>query len=324
MFSSSYHLSKFQFDSALTFSSGLSYYKYEASFILSIVCSSCTEPNVKDMLGDDFRLYKHTPAWSLAKAVEDEDTTEISKQVLQMHISVDYRDPEYKQTLLMLATRTNKIESVKKLLELGANPNAHNDSTKYFGQSAVLLACRFTRPSSKILALLLKYGGNPNSTACGVQENGLGEIVPIRDFALSAAVFSSFEKVKLLVDAGANINYATSTENCAIENCMIFDRMDIMLYLLQKGADYRRKFTEIDLDKPDYPTFEVDILYKLRKCVYPIGSKEYTDKMKVVNFLKKKGLDYWKSPIPSGMYGVIMRDIAPKSKADFDYYIKHY
>ena len=276
------------------------------------------------MLGDDFRLYKHTPAWSLAKAVEDEDTTEISIQVLQMHISVDYRDPEYKQTLLMLATRTNKIESVKKLLELGANPNAHNDSTKYFGQSAVLLACRFTRPSSKILALLLKYGGNPNSTACGVQENGLGEIVPIRDFALSAAVFSSFEKVKLLVDAGANINYATSTENCAIENCMIFDRMDIMLYLLQKGADYRRKFTEIDLDKPDYPTFEVDILYKLRKCVYPIGSKEYTDKMKVVNFLKKKGLDYWKSPIPSGMYGVIMRDIAPKNKADFDYYIKHY
>ena len=276
------------------------------------------------MLGDDFRLYKHTPAWSLAKAVKDEDTTEISKQVLQMHISVDYRDPEYKQTLLMLATRTNKIESVKKLLELGANPNAHNDSTKYFGQSAVLLACRFTRPSSKILALLLKYGGNPNSTACGVQENGLGEIVPIRDFALSAAVFSSFEKVKLLVDAGANINYATSTENCAIENCMIFDRMDIMLYLLQKGVDYRRKFTEIDLDKPDYPTFEVDILYKLRKCVYPIGSKEYTDKMKVVNFLKKKGLDYWKSPIPSGMYGVIMRDIAPKNKADFDYYIKHY
>ena len=276
------------------------------------------------MLGDDFRLYKHTPAWSLAKAVEDEDTTEISKQVLQMHISVDYRDPEYKQTLLMLATRTNKIESVKKLLELGANPNAHDDSTKYFGESAVLLACRFTRPSSKILALLLKYGGNPNSTACGVQENGLGEIVPIRDFALSAAVFSSFEKVKLLVDAGANINYATSTENCAIENCMIFDRMDIMLYLLQKGADYRRKFKEIDLDKPDYPTFEVDILYKLRKCVYPIGSKEYTDKMKVVNFLKKKGLDYWKSPIPSGMYGGIMRDIAPKNKADFDYYIKHY
>jgi len=52
----------------------------------------------------------------------------------------------------MLATRTNKIESVEKLLELGANPNAHDDSTKYFGQSAVLLACSFNRPSSKILS----------------------------------------------------------------------------------------------------------------------------------------------------------------------------
>ena len=43
--------------------------------LVLFVCFSCTEPNVNDMLGDDFRLYKHTPAWSLAKAVEDEDTT---------------------------------------------------------------------------------------------------------------------------------------------------------------------------------------------------------------------------------------------------------
>ena len=91
--------------------------KYLLLLVL-FVCFSCTEPNVKDMLGDDFRLYKHTPAWSLAKAVEDEDTTEISKQVLQMHISVDYRDPKYKQTLLMLATSTNKIESVKKIIRV--------------------------------------------------------------------------------------------------------------------------------------------------------------------------------------------------------------
>ena len=43
--------------------------------LVLFVCFSCIEPNVKNMLGDDFRLYKHTPAWSLAKAVEDEDTT---------------------------------------------------------------------------------------------------------------------------------------------------------------------------------------------------------------------------------------------------------
>ena len=51
--------------------------KYLLLLVL-FICFSCTEPNVKDMSGDDFRLYKHTPAWSLAKAVEDEDTTESS------------------------------------------------------------------------------------------------------------------------------------------------------------------------------------------------------------------------------------------------------
>ncbi len=47
----------------------------------------------------------------------------------------------------MLATRTNKIESVKKLLELGANPNAHDDSTKYFGQQY----------SKTVIMILIKY-----------------------------------------------------------------------------------------------------------------------------------------------------------------------
>ena len=46
-------------------------------FLALFVFLSCKEPNVKDMLGDDYRLYKYTPAWNLAKAVEDEDTAEI-------------------------------------------------------------------------------------------------------------------------------------------------------------------------------------------------------------------------------------------------------
>ena len=44
---------------------------------------------------------------------------------------------------------------------------------------------------------------------------------------------------------------------------MIHDRMDILLYLLQKGANIHTKFYEIDLNNLDHPTFPVDILYKL-------------------------------------------------------------
>lgn len=79
---------------------------------------------------------------------------------------------------------------------------------------------------------------------------------------------------------------------------MIHDRMDILLYLLQKGANIHTKFYEIDLNNLDHPTFPVDILYKLRKCAYPLNSKRHQDKMRVVEFLKLKGLDYSNSLIP--------------------------
>lgn len=289
-----------------------------------LIFSSCVDPNVKDMLGDDYRLYKNTSAWPLAQAVEDEDTFSIRNLIVDKHIFVDSRDPKYNQTLLMLAVRTNKEKSVKTLLELGANPNAHDDSLRYFGENAVIIASRFTLPSSKILGLLLKYGGNPNSTTCGVQRNNLGKTVPIRAFALGEAVFISFTKVILLVNAGADIDYSTSTDGSAIENCMINDRMDIMLYLLKKGADFHRKFSEIDMSSPNYSSFDVDILYKLRKCIYPLNSKEYHDKMLVVDFLKKHGLDYRNSPIPNNVYDIIKRDISPQDEQAYEHYLKYY
>lgn len=40
------------------------------------------------------------------------------------------------------------------------------------------------------------------------------------------------------------------------------------------------------------------ILYYLREMVFPLDSNEYKIKMEVVNYLKTKGLDYSKEPIP--------------------------
>lgn len=298
--------------------------KHFLFFTLIVFCSCTMKSDINEKLADDYRLYKETIAWGLAQAVDEEDTTKIRSLIVDEHIPVDFRDSKYKQTLLMLAVRTDKELSVKKLLELGANPNAHDDSVRYFGENPIIIASRFSRPSSRILELLLKYGGNPNSTACGVQENNLGEVVPIRMFALSRAVCNSLDKVKLLLDAGADINYSTSTEDCALETCMANDRMDIMLYLLRKGANYRQKFREIDMNSPSYATYNVDILYKLRECVYPLNTKEYRDKMMVVDFLGKKGLNYHKSKIPNDVYEVIKRKIAPKNGLELEKYLRCY
>ena len=138
-------------------------------YLSLILCYSCTmNEDKKKMLGDDYRLYKETAAWELAQAVQEEDTAKIQRIIVDEHIPVDFREPKYSQTLLMLAVRTNKELSVKKLLELGADPNAHGDSTKYLGENAVIIASRFTRPSNPYQANTVQMAILDSSTACGV------------------------------------------------------------------------------------------------------------------------------------------------------------
>ena len=101
-------------------------------------------------------------------------------------------------------------------------------------------------------------------------------------------------------------------------------RSYVMLYLLEHGADYNHKFKMHNFDPPDYTFFYVDILYILRLCIYPLDSKEYKDKLKVIDFLRRRGMDYWKSPIPSRAIGVVKRKISPKNEEELQEYLKRY
>ena len=300
---------------------------YTVLFFFSLQLFSCRDiPVSKDsLLGDDFRLFQGTVAWDLAKAVEDQNVTEIKRQVLSLKVPVDYKEEKFGETLLMIAVWTNKLRSVKALLQLGANPNEPNDTLRNFGRNAVLFASESKIPSPEILQLLLDYGGNPNSIECGKQKDNLGNWIPARDFALNAAVFTGFEKVKILVEAGADVNLQTEfTVPGAMHAAIIYSRMDVLLYLLEHGADYRRKFERIDWGNPEHRSFYVDILYELRFCIYPLDSKEYKDKLKVIDFLRKRGLNYWKSPLPDNAIAVIKRDIRPKDEQELKEYLKRY
>ena len=301
--------------------------------LLTFSIISCRDIPVDkgDLLGDDYRLFQGTPAWDLAKAVEDQDVNEIKRQVQVKNIPVDYREERWKQTLLMLAVRTNKIKSVETLLELGADPNTPNDTVEYFGENAVIIASTSVRASPKILKLLLENGGNPNSVECGVQKDGHGNFIPARFFALYEAVplFEDFEKVRMLVEAGADVNMQTETTGAgAMQQAIALDRMDVLLYLLEHGADYNRKFKRIKVissaNSASYVDFYVDILYQLRLCPFPLNSKEYKDKLRVIEFLQKRGLDYWKSPLPDSAITIIKRVIKPKSEEELQEYIKRY
>jgi ankyrin repeat protein len=111
-------------------------------FIILLFClTSCynqeTLVDKSKLLGMDYRLYQSTPAWPLAKAVNSDDVGKIKDELLQKKVPVDYRESRFGNTLLMMVIYNSKYESVKTLLELGANPNLHDT---YKGETAVIVA----------------------------------------------------------------------------------------------------------------------------------------------------------------------------------------
>ena len=280
-------------------------------------------------LGWDVRRFQTTKAWNLAKAIDDHNIREMRRQVIVLKVPVDTRDRINEFTPLMYAVFNNDIQSVKVLLELGADPNLPTDSISNSGENSVIVACEYIGISQEILKLLLEYGGNPNSTECGRNYDIEGDWTIARGTALGKAIHLSnyyekdnFDKVRILVGAGADVNLRTDDSPVGvIERALVLDRMDIVLYLLKHGADYKWRLEKYDGEGNPY--YE-DILYKLRQSVFRLDSQQYKDKLKVIKFLKDRGLDYWKSPIPEYVIDDIKKQIKPKNNAELQYYLKRY
>lgn len=277
-------------------------------------------------LGWDVRRFQTTKAWNLAKAIDDHNIREMRRQVIVLKVPVDTRDRKKLFTPLMYAVFNNDIQSVKVLLELGADPNIPTDSISDKGDNSVIIASRYSDISIEILKLLLKYGGNPNSTECGRNYDMDGDWIPARSSALSCAVSISgeIEKVKILVEAGANVNnYDGDFQDAPLMDALLLDRMNIALYLLEHGADYNYKFRSC-APSSGGGSRNVDILYRLRQCIYPLDSQEYKDKLKVIKFLKDRGVDYRKSLVDVETKKMINNVMHFKTHKEYQNYLKRY
>ena len=258
-------------------------------------CYNQEKPVAKSkLMGNDYRLFQSTPAWALAKAVEAGDVKKIKEEVLQKKVSVDYQESRFGQTLLMLAIFNSDYDSTKTLLELGANPNLH---ATFKGKTSVIVAADNDDP--KYLKLVLAYKGDPNSIE-NIFSGPKKRINPERNSALTTAIVPSvmgkknLEKVKLLVEAGADINYAKKgIIQTPLAEALIQEQMDITLYLIEKGADYKKPITLFVGGGRE----DVSVLYLLRSSIIDLDSDQYKKKMELVAFLKSKGLDYNKEPI---------------------------
>lgn len=204
--------------------------------LISILLSACHSSN-KRLTGYSIKLWKGTPAWKLAKAVESNDTSEVNRILGKGQLSIDYREPTYGESLLYWAIYNNKIETVRFLLSKGANPNLH---TRFNGESPMTLSCKYSDIDIEILSLLLEYGANPNDHAT---EQDSITYMRSDQTPLYCAAGSSLEKTKMLIEAGADVNMALVKGDTPLYNALLGNRFDVILYLLTEcGVDPMNTF----------------------------------------------------------------------------------
>jgi uncharacterized protein len=221
----------------------------------------------KKMIASDFRIFFDTPIWELAQAVYKEDKELIKKIILEQKVDINFQEPKYGETILMLAIYHGKYEISKLLLDLGADPNIHDT---FKGNSAIIDAvdnCVLELSNdTKLVKLLLSYKANVNDIQTKeIAKNRAGSV-------LSKAASGSINLVKLLVEAGADVNFPNTYGNSPLFEAAAQGRYDIVLYLLENGAEPERvlvirkpqgiEMRLIDLLKEDEAEGDIPFLYK--------------------------------------------------------------
>lgn len=269
----------------------------------------CHRSDYRDYPPMDYRQFNNTEYEDLAKAIRDSDTSEIRHQIVDLGIDVNGRSKPYGITPLMIAVSRIDYVSTECLLKLGANPNIYSNPDLTQGDNAVLQGARRGRP--ELLKMLLQYGGDPDSRGKGWKQGNGGIYERNNDFALGEVAAWSLPKVKLLVDAGADVNQTGGIFNDnALGDALNIKRMDIVYYLLtHSDIDYNRTFTLLIQDSNgELKYVEVDIMTALRYAVLDLDNKMYRYKQSVIQYLKKRGLDYYKTPIPEDVIVHIKSD----------------
>lgn len=165
---------------------------------------------------------------ALAVAATKGDTAKLDSLV-KAGVDVNSRG-RHGLTPLFSAVLAENSVGVEGLLKDGADPNAVTDDGSSIMHDAASL---ISEPA--ILALLLKYGGNPN--AARVSDG----YRPLHLAISMAPEDKSTEKVLVLIAHNADLNGQNESGETPLMISVSLVRYDIALLLLEHGADYTLK-----------------------------------------------------------------------------------
>ena len=147
------------------------------------------------------------------------------------------------ETVLMTCSRTGLLEAVSALLQKGADVNATEDRR---GQTALMWAISQGYP--EVASRLITAGADVHARSHML--DGLspkvylthdGELQVSSKGGFTALLFAAqqgdLESARLLIEAGADVNYATQEHGSALLLASSYGHEDLAIYLLEQGAD---------------------------------------------------------------------------------------
>lgn len=276
-----------------------------------------SEKSKEDYPRTNIKIFKDTPAWDLAVAVEKQRVRDIKKIAKESPKLLNYQESKFGNTVLIWAVGMEKYKSVETLLKCGANPNIQSIRYKtYDEQTALSIASNFSwidymaKKDPKYVKLLLEYGANPNWAYLGA-EHGTEPGTSI----LINSIGCGLEKTKALIKAGADINHKTKSGNTAAIEALMFGSMnadsearEYAHYLIveekARVSEAYHSWIFLDEDGSSNELFPVDIL---RDWICDINSKDYKMKMEIVDEFAIQGVDYGDTKISESNLEIIKK-----------------
>jgi ankyrin repeat protein len=229
----------------------------------------------RSMKASDY--FEAKPQIALAEAAAKGNTDKI-EQLLADGVGINTQGKEGMTALVWAILHQNK-EGFQYLLEHGANPNLQmtestlTDDGVTDGNSAMSLAAM--HEDIWYLAQVLKHGGNPNLV------NPVNGLTPIfEDIMRSTRSSSRLMHVKMLIAAGANLNFQEENGKTPLIIAARVSQYDIAYTMLEAGADPMIK-----------NNWGQTILSEIKAIHTDPMSEQYQWRAKVIDFLKAKGID---------------------------------